>query len=209
LFSELYMKCWFQIFILLISGFTSISGQTNLPLSHTIDSMAALDQQSRHLLTRIENGETDSVSANDAFHLIQMTDSLNFPVLKRIFEIHGYPGYDKVGKNSSHNFWLLVQHADKYPDFQQQVLDSMFVQVSAGNSYGADYAYLVDRVKVNTGQLQIYGTQMTLNDDSTSYIPKPVEDSDKLDVRRHSVGLPPIDYYINAMNENYFGTLKK
>lgn len=85
----------------------------------------------------------------------------------------------------------------------------MQVEVSAGNAYGADYAYLVDRVKINTGQLQIYGTQMILNNDSTSYIPRPVIDPDKLDERRHSVGLPPMDFYINAMNENYFGTLKK
>ncbi|MPM00048.1 hypothetical protein SDC9_46271 [bioreactor metagenome] len=203
------MKYRFRIFILSIFGFINISGQTDLPLSHTIDSMAARDQQSRHLLVLIENGETDSVSIDEALHLIQITDSLNFPLLKSIFEIHGYPGYDKVGKNSSHNFWLLVQHADKYPEFQQQVLDSMQVEVSAGNAYGADYAYLVDRVKINTGQLQIYGTQMILNNDSTSYIPRPVIDPDKLDERRHSVGLPPMDFYINAMNENYFGTLKK
>lgn len=86
------MKYRFRIFILSIFGFINFSGQTDLPLSHTIDSMAARDQQSRHLLVLIENGETGSVSIDEALHLIQITDSLNFPLLKSIFEIHGYPG---------------------------------------------------------------------------------------------------------------------
>jgi hypothetical protein len=73
----------------------------------------------------------------------------------------------------------------------------------------SDYAYLVDRVKVNTGQLQVYGTQMRLNKDSTSFEPKPVIDPDKLNERRKSVDLSMIESYIEIMNERYHGSLCK
>lgn len=104
---------------------------------------------------------------------------------------------------SSHNFWLLVQHTDKHPDFQMKVLDSMKVEANKGNATMKDYAYLIDRVKINNGELQIYGTQMDLDSAETSYFPKPVIDPDQLDERRKSVGLSPIEQYIKFMNENY------
>ncbi|OON69614.1 hypothetical protein B0919_06665 [Hymenobacter sp. CRA2] len=40
------------------------------------------------------------------------------PVLERIVRQYGFPGVRQVGKTSSHNFWLMVQHADAHPEFQ-------------------------------------------------------------------------------------------
>ncbi|MCH5715586.1 hypothetical protein [Niabella hibiscisoli] len=37
-----------------------------------------------------------------------------------IFDQYGFPGFDKVGKEGSQHFWLLVQHCDKYPEFQKR-----------------------------------------------------------------------------------------
>jgi hypothetical protein len=85
----------------------------------------------------------------------------------------------------------------------------MKLEIGLGNASKMDYAYLVDRVNVNQGQLQIYGTQMTLNSDSTSFIPKPVISTEKLNERRTEMGLPPIERYIEIMNEHFHGTLKK
>jgi hypothetical protein len=62
---------------------------------------------------------------------------------------------------------------------------------------------------VNLGQKQIYGTQMTINVSQDSYDPLPVVEPENLDDRRREMNLPPMKYYINAMNERYFGTLKK
>ena len=88
------------------------------------------------------------------------------------------------------------------------MLEKMKIECERNNASKLYYAYLIDRVKVNSGELQIYGTQMQLNADSSSYEPKPVVEPEKLDERRKKVGLVPISEYIETMNQRYFGTLK-
>jgi hypothetical protein len=183
--------------------------QTNELLSKQIDSMKEIDQYWRGMIRRIDNKETDSVTREFANKKIQETDSLNFIKVNKLFDKFGFPGFKEVGKQSSHNFWLLVQHFDKEPNFQEKVLKKMKVEVDSNNTSKSNYAYLVDRVKVNTGQLQIYGTQMVLNKDSTSYEPKPLFEPEKVNERRQSILLPPIENYIEMMNKRYFGTLKQ
>lgn len=67
----------------------------------------------------------------------------------------------------------------------------------------------VFKVAVNTGKPQVYGTQMTLNADGTSFEPKPCIEPERLDERRASVGLGTIASYIEVMNRNYSGQIKK
>ena len=171
--------------------------------------MTIEDQKWRGLIRMVENGKVDTISRSQVIKNINLTDSLNHIQLTRIFNKFGYLGYDRVGKESSHNYWLLIQHADNYPAFQDSVLLKMKIEANKGNASLTDYAYLTDRVKVNTGQLQIYGTQMKLNDTKTSYIIKPTIDPENLNERRKSVGLHPIEDYIKLMNDRYNGTLKK
>ena len=71
------------------------------------------------------------------------------------------------------------------------------------------YAYLIDRVNINSREKQVYGTQMQLNSDSTSYEPKPVIEPEQLNRRRKEAGLVPIEAYIKTMNDRYRGTLKE
>ena len=42
-----------------------------------------------------------------------------------LFKKYGYLGINEIGKNASNNFWILVQHSDKFPEFQKNVLKSM------------------------------------------------------------------------------------
>ena len=53
----------------------------------------------------------------------------------------------------------MVQHADHDPEFQKRVLNLRRAEVEANNTDARDYAYLTDRVQINTGEEQIYGTQ--------------------------------------------------
>ncbi len=193
--------------IIFTSGF--LFGQTNGKLSTILDSLVKGDQKWRELGRKIDNGEIDTIEMKTANQNMLLTDSLDFLIVRNIFHQYGFPNYELVGQTSSHNFWLIVQHMDKHPTFQDSVLTKMKIEVDKGKSSSLDYAYLVDRVNVNTKRSQIYGTQMLLNKDSTSYEPKPLIDPDKVDERRKSVGLQPIKEYIKIMNERYIGTLKK
>ena len=77
------------------------------------------------------------------------------------------------------------------------------------NASKANFAYLTDRVKVNTQQEQVYGTQMELNEEGTSYQPKKCIDPKNLNQRRLKMGLPFIEKYIEMMNSQFRGSLMK
>gem|GEM_PF-278923 len=124
--------------------------------------------------------------------------------LTNIFTQTGYPGYDKVGKEGSKHFWLLVQHLDKWPEFQQQVLDAMAKQVAASNASSIDFAYPTDRVRLNTGHKQLYGTQAKYNTDSCQAYPKPLENPESVNERRKMMGLPLLEEYLNQLSESHF-----
>lgn len=185
------------------------SAQVNQELINELDSMVELDQRWRTAYREGVNQSLDSLTKSQLVMTLDAIDSLHYLKLKEMFETYGYLGYDLVGEEGSHDFWLLMQHQDKHSDFQEAVLEKMAKAVDEDQASYTDYAYLLDRVLVNTGKLQVFGTQMTLNADSTSYIPKPVEDADKLDKRRKKAGLPPMMLYIKIMNERYFGNLSQ
>ncbi|MCX6305626.1 MAG: hypothetical protein NT040_11720 [Bacteroidetes bacterium] len=181
-------------------------GQVDSSASKLLDSLKVEDQKWRNLSSKVYKNEIDTISIQVVMKRVRETDSLNYLLIKPLFDKFGYLGSDKVGIQSSHIFWLLVQHADFQPDFQESVLMKMRIEVDKGNAPIKDYAYLYDRVKVNNRQLQLYGTQMTLDSLIMSYKPKPVFDPDKLNERRKQVGLSPIEDYIRIMNENFLKT---
>jgi hypothetical protein len=202
---------WTELIKLVKENKNKIEEKYNHKLIHLIDSMATEDQKWRGLTRQLANNEIDSIKyprkiiyAN--FHL---TDSLNYFLCKRILDNYGFPNYEIVGNKTSNNFWLLVQHQDLRVSFQDSALTKMKVEVDRGLASGSNYAYLIDRIRVNSNQFQIYGTQMQLNKEKTSYETKPVIEPEKLNERRKLVGLGTIEEYIIIMNKRYFGTLKK
>jgi hypothetical protein len=118
--------------------------------------------------------------------------------LEEIFGEVGYPGYDLVGKEGSHNFWLMVQHSDNDLQFQSRVLETLEIEVKNGNADGRNLGLLTDRVKINSGEEQIYGTQVRYNALGQAY-PKPLFDSISVDKRRKEVGLEPLLQYLDMM----------
>ncbi len=123
--------------------------------------------------------------------------------LKQIFNEYGYPGYDLVGKEGSNNFWLMVQHCDHDVEFQSIVLEKLKQEVNKKNADGSNYGLLTDRVRINKGEKQIYGTQVTYNGQGQAY-PKPLLDSANVNKRRAEVGLEPIEQYLNMMTLMHF-----
>jgi hypothetical protein len=118
--------------------------------------------------------------------------------LEEIFGKVGFPGYDLVGKEGSHNFWLMVQHSDNDLQFQSRVLAKLENEVKNRNADGRDLGLLTDRVKINSGEKQIFGTQVRYNALGQAY-PKPLYDSINVDKRREEVGLDPLLQYLDMM----------
>ena len=126
--------------------------------------------------------------------------------IEEIFNCYGFPGFDKVGKDGSHHFWQLVQHCDKYPDFQKNVLKAMDKEVKKGNANPNNYAYLYDRVKVNAGEKQLFGTQVTYEVATTgrAILKIGLADSANVDRLRKEYSLNPLKSYLNEMTTSHY-----
>jgi len=129
--------------------------------------------------------------------------------LEEIFSIHGYPGYDLVGEVGSFNFWNMVQHCDFDPSFQLKVQEAMKTEVDKNNASSIDLAFLTDRVNLNLGKKQLYGTQVNYNMETGLVFSKPVFDSLNINKRRREVGLPSIEKYLNELSIMHFESNKE
>ncbi len=138
-------------------------------LKHHLLKMAMSDQRMR------QSGVVDSD-----------VDKQNAEKLKEIIEKEGWPTIDKVGRAASNAAWLIAQHADHDPAFQAKCLDLMKKEKDSVNP--KNIAYLEDRVRVNTGRPQLYGTQF-FTDEYAVFKAQAIEDPENLDRRREEVGL--------------------
>ncbi|HEX8642467.1 MAG TPA: DUF6624 domain-containing protein [Allosphingosinicella sp.] len=114
--------------------------------------------------------------------------------LKSVLARIGWFDISRYGAEASQAAWLIVQHADHDPAWQQQVLEILRPRVARGDMQGNYFAYLVDRVAVNAGRPQTYGTQgLCMGPDD--WRPRPLADPDEVDRLRAEVGLEPIAAY--------------
>jgi hypothetical protein len=108
----------------------------------------------------------------------------------------GWFDISKYGPEASQGAWLLVQHADRDPAWQRTVLADLAPRVKRGDMQGSYFAYLTDRVAVNAGQPQVYGTQGGCHGPGATWRQKPVADPEGLEARRAEVGLEPSPAYL-------------
>jgi hypothetical protein len=126
-------------------------------------------------------------------------DGTNTRLLKQLLQDYDWIDSHRFGVRIASHAWVLAQHADADPAFQQEVLERMAPYLENGGVRPRDYAYLFDRVAVNQGRPQRYGTQpMESCNDDGSLSPRPLEDPETVDERRAELGIEPM---ANAMAE--------
>ncbi len=154
--------------------------------------MVDADQRIREGFSlQMESEKVAEIRAIDAKHTARM---------KAVVAQHGWPGQSLVGDDGAHAAWLLVQHAEE--SFMAQCLPLMERAVSAGEASPQDYAYLLDRVRMQQGKPQVYGTQFISGADG-KFILHPIESPENVDERRRAVGLPSMEEYEKKVREVY------
>ena len=118
-------------------------------------------------------------------------DADNSAWLVDVVTHRGWPGRSLVGEDGAMAAWMLAHHADAFPERQRTLLTALTEAVARGEASAAQQAYMEDRVRVNSGQGQRFGTQSTVTADGRREL-FPVEDPDGLAERRAAVGLPPL-----------------
>jgi len=131
-------------------------------------------------------------------------DASNTAWLKGVIDHSGFPTPEQVGKQGVNDAWLLVQHAEADPGFQSRVLAMLEPCVHDGTIRASDYAMLDDRVRINQGKPQRYGSQFAGDAAKPGEMHlSPVEDPAHLDERRARMGLMPMRDYECALRATY------
>ncbi|WP_423999202.1 DUF6624 domain-containing protein [Maribacter sp. IgM3_T14_3] len=129
---------------------------------------------------------------------------LNQGKIKKLYEEYGYLGYNKIGKEASHDFWISIQHADNDIQFQRKMLGELKKEMLKNNASKSQYALLEDRVNVNSGEKQRFGTQVTYNSYGQAIPKNGLIDSLNVEKLRKEFNLPTFREYYNEMTTNHF-----
>ena len=131
-------------------------------------------------------------------------DGLNTRTLRAWLEHLDWFTVSRFGAQADHNAWLLVQHADRDVAFQRDVLARLTKLVDQQETARDNYAYLYDRVAVNDGKPQRYGTQGRCTGPGR-WEPRPIEDAAHVDERRAWAGIrgfPKLADYVVTMSRH-------
>lgn len=118
-------------------------------------------------------------------------DSINLIKVKIIIDKYGWLGSKDVGDDGASTIFLIIQHADSLT--HATYLPIMKKAVEKGNARAMDFGYLEDRLLVEQGKNQIYGSQLTTDTNISKFYP--IEDEPNVNKRRAAVGLEPLEKY--------------
>jgi hypothetical protein len=175
------------------------SGGVSLPeVRAELLKMVEKDQAIRDTLQaafqKYEGEVPDSIMFGLAMDM-NSVDGKNAERIEEMFEDHGFPSAEMVGKQGVDAAFLLLQHAPL--KLQEAYYDDVKTAYESGNLDGQEYALLTDRIRVRRGEKQLYGTQTDIINGDV--VVAPVADSLNLDARRDSLGLPPMDAYLKEV----------
>lgn len=132
-----------------------------------------------------------------------IVDERNRTRLKEIFVDNGFPTRELVGKDAMYGIFLMLQHSDGDKDWQKSQLPNIERAVKAGDLNGQSFAYLYDRIRINGGEKQLYGSQFSNVDPVAKTVElAATEDLSNLNKRRREMGMMPIEMYKRFMLKN-------
>ncbi|MDE1206552.1 DUF6624 domain-containing protein [Tenacibaculum larymnensis] len=172
----------------------------NQELVDELASMVEIDQ----VAAGIPSGKHKELTKEEWKSFKDSVFAITHKKVLEIFKEYGFVGFDIAGEEGSRNFWLVVQHLDTKPEFQEEVLKKMKIEIENMNASPENYAYLLDRVQLNMGEKQVYGTQVLYNWKVCQAYPKPLIDSINVNKRRNEIGMKALEVYLNEMSKMHF-----
>jgi hypothetical protein len=172
------------------------------PLVQELLARFARDQDVRNIFNQRKWTEGLSPAAANNWMLAASTrmeaiDCDNTAWLKAQLPNIGWFTIPRYGAEADSAAWHLVQHADREPAFQREMLMKLQA-LPPGQTNDKRLGYLFDRVARAEGRLQRYGTQGQCKDGQ--WTPFESEDSVNLDKRRASLGMEPIAEHMKTVS---------
>jgi hypothetical protein len=126
-------------------------------------------------------------------------DSFNLSRVLSILDSCGWIGVKQIGAKANQTLFAVIQHADS--SILIKYFPLLAKSYELNETPGKYYALMLDRILVDRGQKQLYGTQMQMEKKDGKFIPYPIEDEAGVNQRRKKVGLEPLEEYLKKMNQ--------
>ena len=157
------------------------------------------DQEIRADWEKVATGSVTQEEALEYALKLDETDSTNLAAVSQILDTYGWPS--GLSDEANKAIFLVIDHSDlrtmnKYIGLFREAVEKGYLSMN-------DLVTMEDRMLMNAGKPQKYGTQAySLVEDGKAVIYIwPVEDPDKLDALRKSVGLMPIEDYLEIVKQ--------
>lgn len=130
--------------------------------------------------------------------VIAECDRQNILEVLQILSIYGFPSKRMVGR-SNQALWMVIQHSS--PEIMNHCLPMFRNAATQGELSWCNVAMMEDRVNVESGRPQKYGTQLVMVNGTLQ--PYKLEDPSMVDVWRALIGLEPLSKYIHTVRLVY------
>ena len=138
--------------------------------------------------TRADLVERGALHTNGYHPEMEAIHRRNNARMRSILETYGWPGRSLVGEDGCRAAGFIVQHAILDPDVQQLGLKLLTGAVAQHEAEPFMFALLTDRILMQEGKPQIYGSQY-VGAEGGGVEPWPIADPETVDERRRSVDM--------------------
>ena len=132
--------------------------------------------------------------------IAEAVDKPNTQRLEEIVRTNGVPDVKLVGVDGVKAYYLILQHSPSI-ELKMKSQKAMKKAFKANALSAMDYANFTDRLQVNLGKPQIYGSNFDFKDGKL--VMSPTVEPKNLNSRRKKLGLPPIAEYARVLGEIY------
>ncbi|HTS75630.1 MAG TPA: DUF6624 domain-containing protein [Bryobacteraceae bacterium] len=135
---------------------------------------------------------------------MKQADRKHAAALEGIFAKYGVPTYRMVGPEAAADFVVMAQHQSS--EFRARVLPKLKANVDTGQADPGSYAMVFDRLQTDAGKKQMYGENLTCDNEHPELHAGPIEDEDHVNQRRAAIGLMRLGPYVQlavAMSPNF------
>lgn len=179
--------------------------ETDDPKLACLFTLVAQEQYGRIWLSELFSSDApDIISQSDIQVMARLTwaiDSRNLEWLRTVVAEQGWFSISEYGETADLAAFLIAQHADHDLDFQREILARLDRLVDAEETRPSGHALLTDRVAVNSGEPQVFGSQGRCTGYRQWEAHPYTGTFEEMDERRESVGLEHHTAYVSRMNE--------
>jgi len=152
-----------------------------------------------------QNG-MDSPIIKALWELKHLINDENLKRIEKIIDEIGWPKQSEVGSSASQTAFFIIQHANL--ETQKKYLPAMKEAANNKEASWSSLALLIDRIEMRKGRPQIYGSQIS-RDEEGKYKVFEILEPEYVNQRRKEVGLSPLEEYVKNWDINWDVKQKK